>query len=357
MDSISSKLSIIQNNNFTTNIDMINIKSRRYLGNKFKLLEFIKNVIDENIDEYGSFCDIFAGTGVVGEYFNDKNIKIISNDILKSNFVSLQTWLSLTSENIDYKKVEKLINQLNSNFNFKENYVTKKFGDKYFSKQNALKIDYIRELIEKSNELNQFEKNFILTSLIYAMDKIANTCGHYDAYRKKLDTLKDMKLLIPDVKYKNNYNNKIFNKDANELIKEIEVDVLYLDPPYNSRQYSDAYHLLENITEWNKPEVFGVANKMDRTHIKSDYNTSRAERVFTNLIENANVKFILFSYNTTENKLNNRSNAKLSTDFIIKTLKSKGELKIYEKDFSQFTTGKTKIENHKERIYFVRVKK
>ena len=78
---------------------------------------------------------------------------------------------------------------------------------------------------------------------------------------------------------------------------------------------------------------------------------------FKELIENANAKFILLSYNTTENKLNNRSNAKISTEFIVKTLKKKGKLKIFVKDFNQFTTGKTKISGHQERIYFVEVNK
>ena len=169
-----------------------------------------------------------------------------------------------------------------------------------FLKKNALKIDYIRNFIESNGELNYFENFFLLTSLIYAMDKVANTCGHYDAYRKELNSYKELKLLIPEIKYENNFNNRVFNKDANELIKKIEVDILYIDPPYNSRQYSDAYHLLENITEWNKSKVFGVARKMDRSHIKSKYNTSEAEKAFAELIENANVKYILFSYNTTE---------------------------------------------------------
>ena len=59
--------------------------------------------------------------------------------------------------------------------------------------------------------------------------------------------------------------------DSNILANEIKGDVVYIDPPYNSRQYSDAYHLLENLALWNKPEVFGKAKKMDRSHIKSKY--------------------------------------------------------------------------------------
>lgn len=92
------------------------------------------------------------------------------------------------------------------------------------------------------------------------MDKIANTVGHYDAYRKNANFEKQLTLsvLLPE---ELNSNNTCYNLDANELIKTIKCDLLYLDPPYNSRQYCDAYHLLENVARWEKPEVHGVAKK------------------------------------------------------------------------------------------------
>ena len=90
-------------------------------------------------------------------------------------------------------------------------------------------------------------------------------------------------MLLPEIDL--NLNNRIFNEDANELIERIECDLLYLDPPYNSRQYSDAYHLLENVARWEKPEVFGVARKMDRSALKSDYCMSNATQAFEDLID------------------------------------------------------------------------
>ena len=65
-----------------------------------------------------------------------------------------------------------------------------------------------------------------------------------------------------------NKENELYNKDINELVRHISADVIYLDPPYNSRQYCDAYHLLENVVHWKKPKVRGVAKKMDRTFLK-----------------------------------------------------------------------------------------
>ena len=92
------------------------------------------------------------------------------------------------------------------------------------------------------------------------MDKVANTVGHYDAYRKKMDSFTPIYLKVPKINYYIN-NNKIYNMDANELVEQITPDLIYIDTPYNSRQYSDAYHLLENIIDWKFPKVYGVAKK------------------------------------------------------------------------------------------------
>ena len=125
------------------------------------------------------------------------------------------------------------------------------------------------------------------------MDKIANTVGHYDAYRRNMEFEKSLKLnvLLPEENI--NSNNVCYNFDANELIKTIKGDLLYLDPPYNSRQYCDAYHLLENVARWEKPEVYGVARKMDRTSLKSDYCMITATKAFEELIARGDILYIL----------------------------------------------------------------
>jgi len=257
------------------------LQNRRYLGNKYKLLGFIEDIISEKCGSINSLCDIFAGTGVVGERFNNPEIKIISNDFLSANYACLQAFLGV-NENIQ-KSVAEKINYLNNLKNDKDNYFSEHFGGTYFSEENARKIGIIREEIEKIAEGDD-EKYILICSLLYAMDKIANTVGHYDAYRKKLDMLRPIKLLIPDIDYSHNKNNEVYKEDANTLIKKISCDVLYIDPPYNSRQYSDAYHLLENLAEWKKSEVVGIGKKMDRSHIKSHYCLKSATRSFADLI-------------------------------------------------------------------------
>ncbi len=338
--------------------DKFEISQRRYLGNKNSILYFIEDIINSEIGEFNSLCDLFSGTGVVGSYFNSEDKKIISNDLLYSNYISLYAFLS--DDKFNEKKVLKLINEFNNLESKKDNYFSINFGNRYFSLENAKKIGEIREAINDKylkNEINFKEKAILLTSLLYAMDRIANTVGHYDAYIKKAIPQKKLKLKMLDTEVEKNKNNKIYDLDANILIREIESDILYIDPPYNSRQYCDAYHLLENLIKWDKPNVFGVAKKFDRTHLKSEYNKANATKAFADLIDNAKVKYILFSYNNMADKGNSRSNARIKDEDIKEILSKKGKIKIFEKEYKEFNTGKSKRGDNKERVFFVEVNK
>jgi len=330
------------------------IQNRRYLGNKYKLLGYIEEIVKRECGSFTSLCDMFAGTGVVGAYFNRAQTKIISNDILSSNFVCLGAFLITNQDYID--GVAEKINHLNLLIPKQENYFSRNFGGSYFSKQNAKKIGLIRDEIENIAESEQ-ERQILLCSLLYAVDKVANTVGHYDAYRKELDMTNPIKLRIPDIDWHSNQRNEVYKKDANELIREVECDVLYIDPPYNSRQYSDTYHLLENLVDWEKPKVSGVAKKMDRSHIKSRYCLKDATEAFEDLIENANCGHILISYNNTGGSKVDRSNARIADEDIIRILEKRGPVKIFEKEYPAFISGKSNGDGHAERVFYCRVNK
>lgn len=337
---------------------MYKISQRRYLGNKNSILDFIDEIIKKEVGEFDSFCDLFSGTGVVGAYFNAKDKKIISNDLLYQNFISLNAFLN--SDEFDEVKIKNIIDKFNASSTTRENYFSKNFGDKYFSSSVAKKIGFIREEIKKlfiSDAINLKEKHILLTSLNYSIDRIANTVGHYDAFIKKDIREQKFEMKMLDVDLAKNKNNEVHNADANLLIRDIECDVLYLDPPYNSRQYCDAYHLLENLSLWQKPEVFGVAKKFDRSKIKSDYSLKAAADSFDDLIKNAKCKYILLSYNNMGERGNSRSNAKISDEDIMKSMSKRGKVKVFEKNYKAFTTGKSKHDDNKERVFFVKVER
>ena len=203
----------------------------------------------------------------------------------------------------------------------------------------------------EKGKINKRERAILITSLLYAMDKIAVTCGHYDAYRKGAEFDSSLELYVPLAEVNNNPNNQCYNEDANNLVKRIEADLVYIDPPYNSRQYCDAYHLLENVARWEKPEVFGVAKKMDRSGMKSKYCTTSATKAFETLINDIKAKYIMLSYNNMAEKGNCRSNAKITDEDIMRILSKKGTVKVFEESYKAFTTGKSDISENAERLF------
>ena len=302
--------------------------------------------------DYSSFIDLFSGTGVVANSFNSDKVKIITNDLLYSNYVIAKSFFETTKSPVGILKKIESLNSINTD---KANYFSKNFGNKYFTRDNAIKIGATREKIEKIST-NANEKFILITSLIYAADRIANTVGHYDAYRENLDTRGKLELQVPNIDCSKNKDNKVYCMDSNILANEIKGDVVYIDPPYNSRQYSDTYHLLDNLALWKKPEVFGKAKKMDRSHIKSKYCSKDAVLEFQDLITKLNTKHIIVSYNNTENTKHGRSNAKISFNQIKNILMKKGKTEINQIDFKAITTGKSKTDNHKEILFYCRVK-
>lgn len=298
------------------------INNRRYLGNKYKLLSFIRKVVGKECKNITTVADIFAGTGAVASAFTDK--KIITNDILYSNYICHMAWFA--AKEYDKDKIIRMIQSYNQLEIADDNYMSKNFANTYFSLSDCRKIGYIREDIEiqfQTGKINEKERALLITSLLYAMDKIANTCGHYNAYRQGAKFERSIELLVPAPEENLNENNVCYHMDTNELVKDMSTDLVYIDPPYNSRQYCDAYHLLENVARWEKPNVYGVAKKMDRKSLKSAYCTKNATKAFEELIDSIQAKYIILSYNNMAEKGNERSNAKISDEDILRILKKK----------------------------------
>lgn len=334
----------------------IDITSRRYIGNKSKLSDWIF----DNIQKYtngDSFFDVFAGTGAISSKALNFYDNIYINDFLVSNNLIYKAFFENQEYNID--KLNNIVNYFNSldSKQLIENYFDKNFGNKYFGTYDARKIGFIRE--ELSNlkihkKINDKEYNILLSSLIYSIDKIANTVGHYEAYIK--NSITDNKLHINIINIFNTKNKKIsiYKEDANKLAPNIFSDIVFLDPPYNSRQYSRFYHLIENLVEWEKPQLFGVALKPKGKNM-SEYCRRKAHEVFNDLILSLNCRYIVTTYNNTYNSKSSSSINKISFEEILKSLNSVGKTKVFEKDYNYFNAGKTNFNNHKEFLFITEV--
>ncbi len=327
------------------------LHNRRYIGNKYKLIEWIFSAIINNC-QGSSFADIFAGTGIVSAVASKHFDKIILNDFLYSNYVIYKAFFE--NEIWSEDKINNIIREYNEikKENLKDNYFSKNFGGKYFNKDSSKIIGFIREDIEKrKNIITEKEYNILLTSLIYSVDKIAITVGHYDAYFKN-KLIKD-NFIMKSIKPIKTNKVEIFREDSNLLVKKLKADVVYFDPPYSSRQYSRFYHLLETLTKWDKPKLFGVAHKPIPENM-SDYCRVSAKNKFQNLINDINSKYIVVSYNNTYNSKSNSSQNKIGLKEIKDILDKKGKTSIFEKDYRYFNTGKTDFNNHKEYLFITR---
>jgi len=322
-----------------------------YIGSKHSLLPFIEQVFREISDgAERTACDIFAGTGSVGRLFKRLGLRVIANDLqyyafaLNKAYIEINEQPGFTQLQQKYKaEVARLeaeddtsqqalafVNSLPGTRGF----IAKNYGPAggrfYYSEKNAEKADAIRQAIEEwfaEGTIREDEYFYLLCSLLEAIDQVANTASVYGAFLKKFkqSALKPL-TLKPLTLYNHVAGCRAFRRDANELIEEIECDVLYLDPPYNHRQYGANYHVLETIAAYDTPELSGVTGMRD--YPRSRYCKPRdAREALERLIAGARARHILMSYN---------DEGVLSFEEIRRILSLRGEPKTFSRTYNRF---------------------
>ncbi|MFH0739521.1 MAG: DNA adenine methylase [bacterium] len=332
-----------------------------YIGSKLSLLEFLEESINKVVDKNCKvFCDLFAGTGAVGRYFKKKGYKIIANDIQYYSYVLNRHYIGNHKE-LKFSKLIKEIPELQSidlkdRKNFVCNYLSNIEGAKgfiysnycvggtkdkeeprqYFSDGNAMRCDGIRQKVEKwktRNLISDDEYYFLVASLVESIDKYANTASVYGAFLKKLKkTAQNNLILKPAELIINDQEHRIFNKDINKLVGEVEGDILYLDPPYNHRQYATNYHLLETIARYDNPKIHGKTGLREYENQKSLYcSRTEAKKAFKDLILKAKVRYIFLSYN---------NEGLMTLDDIREIMSLRGEYGHFTKEYNRFKADK-----------------
>jgi len=319
-----------------------------YIGSKQSLIDFltesIESIVGENNSKSRIFADLFAGTGIVGATFKKKGYEVIANDIQHYSFVINKHFIE-NNKKIDIEHFKYL-----DSLTGVEGYIYKNYcagsgsGRNYFTDENGKKCDAIRieiERLKSNNKINENEYYFLLGSLINSIDKYANTASVYGAFLKhiKRSAKREFKFkFLPIIEGSN--SGKTYNTDINQLIREIEGDILYLDPPYNARQYSSNYHLLETISRYDDPEIKGKTGLRVDNSQKSDFCSKRkVEKAFQDLIENANFKYIFLSYN---------NEGLMSLDKIKGIMEQYGSYELFTKEnYKRFRADKEENRNHK----------
>jgi len=326
------------------------------------MLDNIKYVIDQCTENVQTIADIFSGTGVVSRFFKDKGYMVFSNDILYLSYVLNKGVLEMNSP-ID-QHIRDIIHHLNhltidnapwfdinTAFIFQNYSPNENCNRMYFQNENALKIDLIRQEIERLKpQITDTEYFYLLSLLISAVPYISNITGTYGAYLKYWDKrtfnpliLKETEIATSDIQC------QCYNLDAIDFAHQIDCDLVYLDPPYNGRQYMPNYHLLETIAKYDYPTIKGVTGMRVDPDKMSDYcKKSKAENAFRELLAALHCKYILLSYNN-EGLLSTEQMSQVIQDVGIKKT-----FKLFEYDYRRY---KNKIPNNtdglKEQLYFI----
>lgn len=291
----------------------------RFIGSKANLLDNIDIVISQNTTGNESvFCDMFSGTGIVARHFKPR-YEVHSNDSLYFSYVIQKATIENNQKPVfsrlkeigiadPFKLLEEtqihVLNYNDTNYFITKNYTPHDGCERmYLSNKNAVRIDFIRTTIEawkKAGLLSELEYYYLLAGLIESIPAISNTTGTYGAYLKKWDkrAFKDLEMVRLDV-IDNKRKNRCYNQDANKLIEELEGDILYLDPPYNSRQYAPNYHLLETVSKYDYPEIHGVTGMRSYEDLKSPFCVKKEVLgAFEDLISKAKFSNIVMSYSS-----------------------------------------------------------
>lgn len=333
----------------------------------------------ENGVEGDSFFDFFSGTTSVARYYKKLGYRVFSSDFLYLSFCLqkayiennreplfgrlLPTLLSVRCASFFASPLEQVVAYLNT-ISPVEGFIYKNYTPEgtaaldrprmYFSSENGKVIDAIRIQIEKwkiEDLITDSEYYILLACLIETVSFYANVAGVYAAFQKKWDPRAVKPLTLRPIEIiDNDRDNKVYNANSLDLVPDIDVDILYVDPPYNGRQYLPNYHLLETIAKYDAPSIHGVTGMRDYESKKSSFcNAKTALQGIDYIASSAKYKYLVLSYN---------SEGIMGKADIMSTLSKYGTVKLEEFEYLRFKSnnnGLAKTQKHVfEQLYILK---
>ncbi len=351
----------------------------RFIGNKIKIVDRIYQEIEKRNINANSFFDCFAGSATVSNYFKSKNFQIYSSDLLYFSYVLQQAYIVNNKEvlfkkllsilNVEYKNLIStplsLIVEYLNNLPLRKGFIFNNYtplgttnleqGRMYFSDENGMRIDTIREQIEIWEKEKLIDKNeffILLACLIETVPFFANISGVYSAFQKKWDPRAIKPLKLKEIEFNiNNKTNYSYNQDSTELLN-IKSDIYYLDPPYNQRQYAPNYHILETIAKNDNPQIKGITGMRSYDNQKSKFcNSKNGLLELEKVAKYGQYKYLILSYN---------SEGIMPKEKVLSLLSKYGNIDLVEFDYLRFKSnnnGESKTKKYiKEQLYILEKK-
>jgi adenine-specific DNA-methyltransferase len=334
----------------------------RYMGNKTKLVDFLyESLKNLPTSDDKKFFDFFAGTASVGKSFKEKGYSVESADILYFSYVLQKAYIDNTGEpefkffatdGTGYNKALTYLDNLPS----LEGYVYTNFTadgtvslDRprlFFTSENGKKIDAIRleiENLKNNGHINENEYFVLLASLLETVSFYANVSGVYAAFLKTYDPRALKPFILRKINFTNlGVNGKSFHANSVDLLDTIDTDILYLDPPYNARQYAPNYHVLETLARYDNPVAKGVAGIRDYTDLKSDFcNHDKALIMLDKIAQSKGYKHLALSYN---------SEGIMKENEILSVLEKYGDVVLLNKDYRRFKSNNNGLSATKKEV-------
>ncbi|MEG1916297.1 MAG: DNA adenine methylase [Muribaculaceae bacterium] len=345
----------------------------RFIGNKENILDKIYSTLVEYGIVGKTFFDFFSGTTNVARYYKRLGYLVTSSDILYLSYCLQKAYIENNEVPLFSKLLNEIKNKVNSMALFStpldfvitylnhikgiDGFIFKNYtpgGSEnlqiprmYFNDYNGKKIDAIRNKIEEWNKAGLLYENeyyILLSCLIESVPFYANISGVYAAFQKKWDPrakkefiLRPIEIILSDKK------NKVYNIDSIKLCHDIDVDILYLDPPYNERQYAPNYHLLETIAMNDNPQITGITGMRNYDSQKSKFCNAKSALIeLDNIAKTSKYKYLVMSYN---------SEGIMSQNDILETLKKYGKTIVCQFEYSRFKSNNNGLSKTKKQVY------
>ena len=344
----------------------------RYIGNKSKLLEQIVDKTRSMIGNQGVIVDLMSGTGTVALEYRRNGYSVIASDVMTYSRHHLNVNLRISEAPL-FKGLDRIadttnryvavIDYLNS-LEPLQGFFHREFSPggkpengcdsrKYFTSENAAKIDAIRAKINEwieEGKVNELEESLLLHSLIMAANRVANISGTYGYFLSsfKKNSLEPVELRVIEFEENNAENHIVKQGYAEELSSEISADLCYIDPPYMKRQYAANYHILETIARGDFPDAVGKSGLRDwwDQHSKLCTKTKGLES-FDKIIGEMDCKKFIISYS---------EDGLFSLEQLVESFSKFGRVKVDYLDYNRFKSNQSALPK-KLKEYIITIEK